>query len=220
MRTPSRIRSTIGSASAPRSYTRGLNTQLVAISSRAPNRTFAASVGLIAPRKMRRAWPSSMTSRMIPRYSRSVRRREALHELRRLAQLDLEHDRQVAVGPEPLQVESCNAAKAGLRVEPFEGGSALRDSGLHGLLEDRDEQVVLAVEVEIHRAGGDARRTCDVGHLRVEEPVSGEGTGGGREDPFTLIGRGADPWRAHRAAAGRGCRDRQPCGGAGSGRGH
>ena len=65
-----------------------------------------------------------------------VRRREALHELRRLAQLDLEHDRQVAVGPEPLQVESCNAAKAGLRVEPFEGGSALRDSGLHGLLED------------------------------------------------------------------------------------
>ena len=64
---------------------------------------------------------------------------------------------------------------------------ALGDRLLHRALEDRDEQVVLAAEVEVDRAGGDAGGPGDVGDLGVEEAARGEGVDGGAEDRVALV---------------------------------
>ena len=50
-----------------------------------------------------------------------------------------------------------------------------RDRVLHRLLEDRDEQVVLAAEVQVDGAGGDPGGSCDVRNLSIEEAACGEG---------------------------------------------
>ena len=52
-----------------------------------------------------------MTSRMMPRYSRSCVDGEPLHELRRLPQLDLEDDGEGAVAAEPVEVEPRDLAQ-------------------------------------------------------------------------------------------------------------
>ena len=52
----------------------------------------------------------------------------------------------------------------------------------HAALEDRDQQVVLALEIEVDGAGGDAGRAGDVGDLGVEEAALGEDVDGGAED--------------------------------------
>ena len=57
------------------------------------------------------------------------------------------------------------------------GGDALASGGNrlgHRPLEDRNQQVVLAAEVEVDGAGGDAGAARDVGDLRVEEAAGGE----------------------------------------------
>ena len=59
----------------------------------------------------------------------------------------------------------------------------------HRPLEDRDEQVVLAAEVEVDGAGGDARRARDVGHLRIEEAALGEDLDGGAQIAARLSAR-------------------------------
>ena len=88
----------------------------------------------------------------------------------------------------------------------------------HGALEDRDEQVVLAAEVEVDGAGGDAGGAGDVGHLGVEEAALGEDRDGGAEDGLVLVApaggarrrtvvrRDRTPGRAD----GRGCRQTAP----------
>ena len=113
---------------------------------------------------------------------------EPLHELRGLPQLDLEDDGEVAVAAEALEVQAGDAAEPldGV-VEPVEHGPSLGEPFAHGPLEDRDEQVVLAAEVEVDRAGGDARGARDVGHLGVEEPAAGEDRDGRPEDGFALV---------------------------------
>ncbi len=57
---------------------------------------------------------------------------------------------------------------------------------LHGAFEDGDEQVVLAVEVEVDGAGGDAGCTCHVGHLGVEVAAFGEHIDGRAQDRIAL----------------------------------
>ena len=58
---------------------------------------------------------------------------------------------------------------------------------VHRTLEDRDQQVVLAPEVQIHCAGRDTRLPRDIGDLRVEEPAAGEQLRGGFEDEVSLV---------------------------------
>ena len=134
-----------------------------------------------------------------------VGRGEALHELRRLPQLDLEDDGQVAVAAEAVEVQPGDLAQA-LDADRRVAATLSRPVGdrlLHRALEDRDEQVVLAAEVEIDRAGGDAGGAGDVGDLGVEEAARGEGVDGGAEDArraCRAVGRGS---AARRAAAWR-----------------
>jgi hypothetical protein len=67
---------------------------------------------------------------------------------------------------------------------------------------ERDEQVVLAAEVEVHGAGGHAGRARHVGHLRVEEAALGEHLRGGTHDGVALVGDGRP--RIGRLAGGQG----------------
>ena len=62
------------------------------------------------------------------------------------------------------------------------------DRLLHRFLEDRDQQVVLASEVQIDRACGDAGRARHVGHLCIEEAACREGRGGGPQQGIALVG--------------------------------
>ena len=90
----------------------------------------------------------------------------------RLPQLDLEDDGEVAVAAEALEVQAGDLAQPLDRVgHAGERRAAFGDRLLHRALEDRDEQVVLAAEVEVDGAGGDAGGAGDVGDLRVEEAV-------------------------------------------------
>ena len=56
-------------------------------------------------------------------------------------------------------------------------------------LEDRDQQVVLAAEIEVDGAGGDAGDARDVGDLRVEKAALGEDVDGGAQDGVALRAR-------------------------------
>ena len=99
---------------------------------------------------------------------------EALHELDRLAQLDLDDHGEVAIAAEALEVQAGDPAqplRPGRRCRPAR--PPFGDRVLHRALEDRDEQVVLAPEVEVDGAGGDAGDPGDVGDLRLEEAVCG-----------------------------------------------
>ncbi len=64
---------------------------------------------------------------------------------------------------------------------------SLRDGLLHRALEDRDEEVVLAAEIQIDGSGGDARGAGDVGDLGVEESVCREGVDGGAQECVALV---------------------------------
>ena len=120
------------------------------------------------------------------------RRREALHELHRLAQLDLEDDGEVAVAAEPFEVQPGDAAQPlGGIGDAVERGAALGEHLAHRALEDRDQQVVLALEVEIDGAGRHAGGAGDVGDLRLEEAVLGEDLGGGAQDGVALVAAAA-----------------------------
>jgi len=57
----------------------------------------------------------------------------------------------------------------------------------HLLLEEGDQQVVLVLEVEVDGAVRHPGGTGDLGHLRVEESLSGEDLHGGAQDPVPLI---------------------------------
>ena len=67
--------------------------------------------------------------------------------------------------------------------------AALGERLAHGALEDRDQQVVLAAEVEVDGAGGDAGGAGDVGDLGVEEAALGEDVDRGAQDGVALRGR-------------------------------
>ena len=120
---------------------------------------------------------------MMPRYSRS-----ALHELRRLPQLDLKDDRQIAIAAHPIEMHARDRPKPRRRVgERRHAGAPCVDRLAHGAIEDRDEQVVLAAEIQVDGAGGDPCGPRDVGHLRVEEAARGKDVDGGAEDRLALV---------------------------------
>ena len=132
------------------------------------------------------------------------RRREPLHELRGLPQLDLKDDGETAVAAETREVEAREAAEPLDRIA--HGGdrrASLLEAIAHRPLEDGDEEVVLAAEVQVDGAGGDAGRARDVGDLGVEEAAVGEDVGGGAQDQLAL-GRGAGRRAGGAGAAGDG----------------
>ena len=117
-----------------------------------------------------------------------VRRRELLHELGRLAQFDLKDDGEIAIAAEALEMQPRDAGQALARIgDALERRAPFGDRLAHRPLEQRHEQVVLAAEVEIDRAGGDAGGASHVGDLRLEEPVAGKDVRGGLENGFALV---------------------------------
>src|SRR4029453_13716466 len=129
--------------------------------------------------------------------------RETLHELRRLAQLDLKDHREIAIAAEPIEVEVRDVAEPlqGIR-DAGERGASLGDRLGHHALEDRDEQVVLAAEVEVDGACGHPGRARDVGDLRAEESAAREGVDGGAKDRVALVPAGQGSASAGGAWAG------------------
>ena len=75
------------------------------------------------------------------------------------------------------------------------GGVGLAGDGLsqradelgHLVAEERDQDVVLGLEVEIDGARGDARLAGDVGHARVVVALAGEDPHGGLDDLLRLV---------------------------------
>jgi len=111
------------------------------------------------------------------------RRRQPFHELGRLPQLDLKHDREVAVVAEAREVGARQAAQPLARIPQVGGGGAAgREPLAHAALEDRDQEIVFAFEIQVDGAGGDAGGAGDVGDLGVEEAALGEDVNRGAED--------------------------------------
>ena len=116
------------------------------------------------------------------------RRGQALHELHRLPQLHLKHDRQIAIAAEARQVEArraCRSRSAG-SLHVRRRGSRLGERFAHRALEELDEDVVLAAEIQVDGARGHPRGARDVGDLGVEEPALGEDVDGGPQDGVAL----------------------------------
>ena len=90
--------------------------------------------------------------------------------------------------PEPIEVEPGDAAQprggVGKRLDP---AAPFRDRLGHRALEDRDEQVVLAPEIEVDGARREAGRAGDVRDLRVEVAARGEGVDGRPQQRVSLV---------------------------------
>ena len=85
-------------------------------------------------------------------------------------------------------MKSCDASETCLGVgESRKSLTSLGDGGGHGLLEDRDEQVVLAPEIQVDRSSGHAGFARDVGDLRAEEAVAREYLGRRGQDAVAFI---------------------------------
>src|SRR4051812_24193557 len=115
--------------------------------------------------------------------------RQQTHELQTVPQFDLRNDGQRAVASEGLQMMTDGDA------DSFFGTADVGDGALERLqivarvlAEDRDEQIFLAVEVEIDGAVGDAGRLRDLRHLGVEVAVPREDVDGGAEDALAFGG--------------------------------
>src|SRR5882672_11355328 len=110
-----------------------------------------------------------------------------LHELARLPELDRQHLGRRRFVRHQLQVGVDEGAQ-------LLGRWPVRDrlaqpvvDLLHPVLEQRDQQVVLALEVEVDRAIGDAGLSGDVRDPRGEEPVAREDPLRGDQDPLALV---------------------------------
>ena len=89
-------------------------------------------------------------------------------------------------------------------VERRDAAAPFGDRFGHRALEDRDEQVVLAPEVEVDGAGGDAGGAGDVGDLRIEIAAGGEGVDGGAQERVAFVAAlGLGGERTARRATGR-----------------
>ena len=104
-----------------------------------------------------------------------------------LPQLDLEDDREVPVVAEPREMAAGQPPEPLGRIgEVGDLGAAVGQPFTHAALEDRHQQVVLALEVQVDGAGRDAGGARDVGDLGVEVAALGEDVDGGAEDGVAL----------------------------------
>jgi hypothetical protein len=118
------------------------------------------------------------------------RRRVLFQEAGRLPQVHGDHFGQVALLLEQAELQLDDALDSVferiLRLGDFpENGEKPPDT----FLEDRDQDVVLVLEVEIDRAVGDARRLGDLAHPRRIKAILGEDLDRCLEDPIPLVGR-------------------------------
>ena len=105
-----------------------------------------------------------------------------------MSQLDDQHRGEIGVALDQRQVELDEAG------EPVGRGALLGQLGAglgqelgHLLVEEPQEQVVLALEVEIDGAVGDARALGDLGHRRAVEAALGKDLDGRIEDARALV---------------------------------
>jgi hypothetical protein len=113
--------------------------------------------------------------------------REEAHELEAVAQLDLRDDGQRAVAAERIEVVFHRDPQPLLGT--IDVGQQLFERVQvvpRVLAEDRDQQVFLAVEIEVDRAVGYARRFRDLRDLGVEVAELGEHIDGGAKDALAL----------------------------------
>src|SRR5256712_9173512 len=123
----------------------------------------------------------------------------AAEELLALPQLHLYDLRHVGVGLERLEVQADHPAD-------LRGGAGLvRDRLAHAghesrhlLAAERDEDLVLRLEVEIDGAAGDAGLARDVRHARVVEAVAREHAHGRVDDLLWLVWSSPGPWPERR----------------------
>src|SRR5262245_32411421 len=119
---------------------------------------------------------------------RDLVRGGAAKELLSLPQLELHHLRQVRPGFQRLEVQSHQPAQLRGRVRLSGDLLAQRaHEGRHFFAKQRDENLVLRLEVEIDRSAGNARLTRDVGDARVVEAVAREYAHGGVDDLLGLV---------------------------------
>src|SRR4029078_5021089 len=115
-------------------------------------------------------------------------RRKLFHKLRRAAQFDLENDCQIAIGAESLEMQCRDLAQLfswicnGLDLFP-RGVERFLDTAI----EDRMENVFLALEIKVDGAIGDTGFASDIGDFRIEITIMCEDTYGGAHNGFTLI---------------------------------
>jgi len=113
-----------------------------------------------------------------------------LQEAGRLPQVDGDHFGEVALLLEQAELQFDDA-----RDPPLEGFIRLgdlpknRQEPLDAFFEDRDQDIVLVLEVEVDRAVRDACRLGDFAYPRCVEPILGEDLDRGLENPVSLVGR-------------------------------
>src|SRR5262245_21927887 len=119
---------------------------------------------------------------------RDLLRRGAAEELLTLAELDLQDLGQLGIVLEHLEVQAHEAAQLGDRVGLVRDRLAQRaDEVGHLVAEERDEDVVLGLEVQIDGAGGHPRLPRDVRHARVVVALAREDADGGFDDLVGLL---------------------------------
>jgi hypothetical protein len=146
---------------------------LVAISSSPPKKSFAASVALIsrrnAPAPLAGDDDAADDAEVFPHQ----RGGEALHELGRLAELDLEDDGEAAVAAHAFEVDAGDGAELLDRIaQRGDAGAAVRDRLAHRPLEDRDEEVVLALEIEVDGAAATPAARATSATCALKKPRS------------------------------------------------
>jgi len=113
----------------------------------------------------------------------------AAEELVALSQLDLHHLGQRRVLLEDREVQEHEAPQAGLGLRHLgDLAPEVGDERRHLLAEERDEDLLLGLEVEVDRAAGDAGLARDVGHARAVVAVAREDADGGLDDLLGLLG--------------------------------
>ena len=153
-----------------------------------PKNSFAARVALISGGTTPDAWPATRMPRMMPRYSRS-----SVAEKRSMNLVDCRSSTWKTTARLRSRPRRSRCTRAMVRScstgsrSGADAGAAVGDRLAHRLLEDRDEQVVLALEIEVDGAGGDAGGAGDVGDLGGEEPAFREDVGRGAEDRLALV---------------------------------
>src|SRR5262249_42614204 len=120
---------------------------------------------------------------------RDLVRGGAAEEFLPLPQLELHDLRELGPGLQRLEVQAHQAAELGGRVR-FSGNllAERAHEPRHRLAEQRDQDLVLGLEVEIDGAARDARLARDVGDTRVVEAVAREHAHGRVDDLLGLVG--------------------------------
>ena len=177
--------------------------------SSAPKTARAAMCGETSVRKSPAACPSCTIFAIASRYASELRRRELLHEARRLPEDDGDDLGEIALSFEEPELHVDDGAQARRARSAASGAVAHeREELAHAILEERDEQLLLRLEVEVDRSVGDAGGLGDLAHAGGVEAVPREDLHGGLEDAIALVARAALLRRVAilaraRAAAGR-----------------